>query len=220
MSPIGGLGAGQRSVDTGPVMAEVGVGDAAAGDYVAVTPKDTIVPHTTMAGGIAGRSSPYPPIRRRRFDEEQRLVFDEVVQISGGSYPVQPAEQPPEASAEPLPEAPEPAAAPEQPAPAVAAAPSAPPPRKRREPVAVTFRGPFGEITAPFTKVIAGEGCLVLEQDLSEPYGYRPPQSDQDVLELEWRDHGVQQHRLAVNCGISFQPDAGTKTLVLLPAGD
>ena len=80
--------------------------------------------------------------------------------------------------------------------------------------IEVTFEGPFGEISAPFGRVIRENGFVVLEVDKTQPFKFVPKASvNGETLLVSWE--GGPRLRVG-NPGISFNYDKRRKLLVLL----
>ena len=83
--------------------------------------------------------------------------------------------------------------------------------------IEVTFEGSFGEISAPFGKVIREGGFIVLEIDKQQPFKFVPKASATgETLVVCWNNGP--RYRVG-NPGISFNYDKRRRLLVLLEVG-
>lgn len=78
--------------------------------------------------------------------------------------------------------------------------------------LAVTFKGAFGEVTAPFLDVIEGAHCIALIQDQGNTFNYTPPIDDVAIINIEWDNNKAK----VLNVGLTFKLDLKQKVLVLL----
>jgi len=195
----------------------------------------TILPRCSPTGGIQGLNSPYPPIVQRTFDAKGHVTERMITGLGEEPRPVasEPAGIPPP---DPLPGSEQP----ERPvdgkdllgqlAGKVEAlmarldrpvAAKAVPLADAGDQIVVRFRGPFGEISAPFSSVVAGDGCVALLQDGASPYSYIPPVDQNSVLDLEWPGPaGARIQRQVVNLGLGFPLGGGLRAFVLVAADD
>lgn len=83
----------------------------------------------------------------------------------------------------------------------------------------VTFTGPFGEVSAPFQKVVDGELCVALVQDTNSAFNYNPPIADDVSILMEWQEKSSKRTQPVINAGLSFKLSKTEKVIVLLKDG-
>ena len=209
-------------------------------EYKAVSPSETVVPRTTISGGIKGSDKVYPPVTYRKFSgstkQEERVIQD-AKKIGVEEPPAEPAPAPEIEEVKQMikqaksNQTPEGAAPGDMPA-AMAAmmesflvqitkhnlqpAEKEQPAEKPAPLTTVKFKGAFGQIDAPYKQVIKGERCIALVPPEEGAVQYEPPVSTEAVLEITV--NGV-IHRV-VNAGITFSIPGIGRVVVLLLAPD
>ena len=207
-------------------------------EYKSLSPSETVVPRTTLSGGIKGSTKVYPEVTYRKFQGntqlEERVIKDaknigkekedlpepvedkeiqevqEMIEQARTQATVQQSEDGQAAMAAMM----------QsflaqitklnlQPAPEK-------PVEKAAEMTTVRFKGAFGVIDAPYKQVIKGSKCLALVPPEEGSVHYEPPVSTEAILDITV--NGMMYS--VVNAGISFNmPEVG-KVVVLLLAPD
>jgi len=207
-------------------------------DYLE-TPKGVVLPRSTRMGGIAGRNAQYPTMKLRTFKGKKlTMVSEESVNPSSRQDLPVPDEEDEEQDIQEEMErlAPKPGEAMDiktmvqkelaiamrdilrgtAPQPAAAVSPRAVEVREDEPTVEVTFKGSFGTVAVPYLRVISTDLVIVLAQDRQSPYRYQPPVSEDDEIQLSWKDGRETRHVAVKNFGLTFDYDEDTRLLVLM----